>query len=296
MARARNIKPGFFKNADLVELTMEARLLFIGLWTLADRAGRLEDRPKQIKMELFPADMVDVDDCLDGLQRWGFVKRYEVGGRRLLQVVNFNKHQNPHRDEKVSALPAEDGTFDAPRVKAQGGNDDSTMRARCEDDAGTVGIGLIPDSLIPESGLLIPESGFQDIPPPPAPVVAAAKPAKVSAEDDPAFMAAWQAYPRRPGDSRAEAFKAWRARLKEGFRPEDMAAGVARYAAYVVAMRTEPQYVKQGATFFGPHQHFTAEWELPASRGGGGGTADVRAKTTAGALRLLNIDRETIDA
>ena len=46
MARARNIKPGFFRNADLVEMPIEARLLFIGLWTLADRSGRLEDRPR----------------------------------------------------------------------------------------------------------------------------------------------------------------------------------------------------------------------------------------------------------
>lgn len=147
MARARNIKPGFFKNADLVELPIEARLLFIGLWTLADRGGRLEDRPKQIKMELFPADPVDVDACLDGLQRWGFVQRYEVAGRRLLQVVNFDKHQNPHRDEKVSALPSPDGSFDEARCK----HGASTVQKQCSDVAGTVGIGLIPDSMIPDS-------------------------------------------------------------------------------------------------------------------------------------------------
>ena len=49
MARARNIKPGFFKNEFLAEMPCEVRLLFIGLWTLADREGRLEDRPKRIK-------------------------------------------------------------------------------------------------------------------------------------------------------------------------------------------------------------------------------------------------------
>lgn len=175
MARARNIKPGFFKNADLVELPFETRLLFAGLWTLADRAGRLEDRPRQIKMELFPADSVDVDSMLNGLQRWGFVRRYEVNGQRLIQIVNFRKHQNPHKDEKVSALPAEDGTFDAPRVKPQEQTEDDTMQARCEDDAGTVGIGLIPDSLIPDSRSPItetltekPQRKRRD-PPPPCP-------------------------------------------------------------------------------------------------------------------------------
>ena len=44
MARARNIKPGFFKNELLVGLPYEYRLLFIGLWTIADRDGRFEDR------------------------------------------------------------------------------------------------------------------------------------------------------------------------------------------------------------------------------------------------------------
>ena len=55
MARARNIKPGFFLNEELVELPFSTRLLFIGLWTLADRDGRMEDKPKRIKMSLFPA-------------------------------------------------------------------------------------------------------------------------------------------------------------------------------------------------------------------------------------------------
>ena len=104
MARARNIKPGFFRNADLVELSFEARLLFVGLWTLADRSGRLEDRPKQIKMEIFPADSVDCNALLDDIAATGMLTRYTVDGKRYLQVVNFIKHQNPHRDEKASKL------------------------------------------------------------------------------------------------------------------------------------------------------------------------------------------------
>ena len=60
MARARIIKPSFFKNEELSECSYEARLLFIGLWTLADREGYVEYRPKRIKAELFPYDTVDV--------------------------------------------------------------------------------------------------------------------------------------------------------------------------------------------------------------------------------------------
>ena len=110
MARARNIKPGFFRNADLVDLPAETRLLFIGLWTLADREGRIEDRPKQIKMELFPADSFDVGSMLDQLKLAGFVDRYEVDSIKVLEVVNFIKHQDPHYKEKASELPPRPGS------------------------------------------------------------------------------------------------------------------------------------------------------------------------------------------
>ena len=67
MARSRNIKPGFFQNEDLQELDFATRLFFIGLWTEADKEGRLEDRPKKLKNALFPADDVEVEQMLDGL-------------------------------------------------------------------------------------------------------------------------------------------------------------------------------------------------------------------------------------
>lgn len=150
MARARNIKPGFFRNADLVELPFEARLLFIGLWTIADRAGRIEDRPKQIKMELFPADNVDCDSLIGQLTSMGMVQRYEHDGKRYLQVVNFTKHQNPHRDEKASTLPGPCG-FDAKAEDVSSEHCTNTVQAPCEHGANTGAIGLIPDPLIPDS-------------------------------------------------------------------------------------------------------------------------------------------------
>ena len=56
MARSRNIKPGIMANEDLAELGAIERLLFIYLWMLADKEGRLEDRPKRIKVEALPYD------------------------------------------------------------------------------------------------------------------------------------------------------------------------------------------------------------------------------------------------
>lgn len=107
MARSRNIKPGFFQNEDLQELDFATRLFFIGLWTEADKEGRLEDRPKKLKNALFPADDVEVEQMLEGLAAYGFISRYERAGKKIIQIVKWAKHQNPHRREAPSTLPAE---------------------------------------------------------------------------------------------------------------------------------------------------------------------------------------------
>lgn len=111
MARARNIKPGLFKNEILAEQSIFTRLLFIGLWTLADREGRLEDRPKRIKLELFPCDSDDVEQGLSALSENGFIVRYEVNNVKIIEIVNFLRHQTPHGTEKDSVLPAIDGSI-----------------------------------------------------------------------------------------------------------------------------------------------------------------------------------------
>lgn len=106
MPRMRTLKPGFFSNDVLAEVTPLGRLLFQGLWCLADREGRLEDRPRRIKAEIIPYDDADVPALLDDLARLGFLIRYESDGQRFIQVTNFAKHQNPHIKEPASIIPA----------------------------------------------------------------------------------------------------------------------------------------------------------------------------------------------
>lgn len=106
MARARNIKPGFYKNEDLAECSVWARLIFPGIWMLADREGRLEDRPKRIKGELLPFDSIEVDPLLSELERFGFILRYAVDGIRYIQITKFSEHQAPHVREAASTIPA----------------------------------------------------------------------------------------------------------------------------------------------------------------------------------------------
>ena len=142
MARSRNIKPGFFTNEDMVELGFATRLLFAGLWTVADRKGRLQDRPKKIKIDIFPADNVDADVMLQELHDSKFIVRYEVNGVRYIQITNWSKHQNPHHTEKASEIPNINGEITVkpplepgePLVQDGGNLADSLL--------------LIPDSLI----------------------------------------------------------------------------------------------------------------------------------------------------
>lgn len=105
MARTRYIKPSFWENEDIAELEPFARLLFIGLWNYADKEGRLEDRPKKIKGQVFRFDTVDVNGLLDELQKYEFIKRYEIDGQNYIQIINFCKHQNTHKQEQESSIP-----------------------------------------------------------------------------------------------------------------------------------------------------------------------------------------------
>ena len=106
MSRTRLIKPGFFTNDTLAEVSPIGRLLFAGLWVIADRDGRLEDRPKRIKAEVLPFDNANVDRLLGELADRGFIVRYESEGQRLIQIVAFTRHQSPHPKEPTSKLPA----------------------------------------------------------------------------------------------------------------------------------------------------------------------------------------------
>jgi uncharacterized protein YdaU (DUF1376 family) len=80
-----------------------------------------------------------------------------------------------------------------------------------------------------------------------------------------AFEEVWGEYPNRPGASKKDAFKSWDARLKSGVDPGLMLGGVVRYAAYCRASNTDPQYIKQPTTFFGPGEHYLSDWTPPAS-------------------------------
>lgn len=109
MARQRTLNPNFFVDEKVVQVSAFARLMFQGLWCLADREGRLERKPLRLKMQLFPADNVDGEALLCELEGVGLVLRYEVDGVSYLAIPGFVKHQHVHPKEVPSKIPPPPG-------------------------------------------------------------------------------------------------------------------------------------------------------------------------------------------
>jgi hypothetical protein len=144
MARIRGVKPEFFTDPDIGELSLAARLLFIGLWTQADRDGRLIDDIRQLKIRLFPFDddinLNRLDKLLAELQAKKMIHRYagtrsDPAGKNQEQtgvstdptrcqtgvstglaptihdadciwITHFTRHQRPHHTENASLISA----------------------------------------------------------------------------------------------------------------------------------------------------------------------------------------------
>lgn len=174
MPRSRNIKPGFFSSEELGLCDHGARLLFAALWTLADREGRIEDRPMRIRAYAFPYDAVtaeDVEKWLAQLESHGLIARYE-NGAKVICVEKFKKHQNPHVKELPSTLPDKPGAspvlepdFQNTTCEKVPDKNQTFPHSSCEET------GLIPDSLIlnPESLLPAPKARPTPLPATPTP-------------------------------------------------------------------------------------------------------------------------------
>jgi hypothetical protein len=96
-------------------------------------------------------------------------------------------------------------------------------------------------------------------------------------------------YPSRAqGNSKPAAHKAWCARIADGVSPEEIIAGVQRYAAYIRA--TGGTLIKQASTFFGPDEHWKQPWGVPLVNGYGGAPRPASPKLPT-AAELAERDR-----
>lgn len=257
--RARSLKPSIFKNELLAVADPLYTVIFEGLWCAADREGRLEDRPARVHFDINPGRSYDgTVQSLDWLAANRFIDRYEVDGLKLIQVVNFTKHQNPHHREPGSIYPA--------KPEAISG---------CHPEKPEASPSLAV--LTPDSGLLTPDSGLLTPAAPGLPSRARGPRSADVLRPEPAwFVTIKRTYPDRAGNPGwDQALAAAEQRIREGITPQQLVDGVRRYGEYVAATGAKgTQYVKAPANFLGPEKAFLLPWALPVAR------ADAPAQAT----------------
>lgn len=109
MARSRAIKDEFFDSEQLAKVCRDARLLFVGLWLMADHWGVLRNLPTKIKAGVFPFDdesspfavsETQFREWLEDLFRLRFILRFEYRGRRYIYIRSWEDHQTIQHREK----------------------------------------------------------------------------------------------------------------------------------------------------------------------------------------------------
>lgn len=273
--RARNLKPSLFKNEDLGTGDPLYTIVFEGLWCLADREGRLEDRPLRIHAEVNPyRPSASTVQALDWLCARQFIRRYRVDGVAYIEVQTFKDHQNPHIREPKSGIPGPE-------------NADQNQEDVVAPDKH--GAGTVPTLDEHQSGPA--DSPFR-IPPSPFPLPDCARPVpgsarakskrsagkRKSAEEPPEFQAIRDAYPKRAGTQRwTEALANCRRLVGEGVPWADLTAAAERYARFCDATgKTGTETAMQAASFFGKNQCWREDYTPPPAS-----APRQRAKTVA---------------
>jgi hypothetical protein len=114
--RIRSIKPEFWRSADINALSLEDRLLFIGLWSYVDDNGVGRDELPVIVADLFAGDMfadsretvARVSRGLSNLFSAGLIDRYSFDGKAYLMISKWEKHQRIDKPAK-ERFPRSDG-------------------------------------------------------------------------------------------------------------------------------------------------------------------------------------------
>src|SRR5215217_4325541 len=96
MARIRTVKPSFWSDGEVAELSIEARFLLLGLISFADDEGRFVASPSAIAGYVYPHDElppVKLKRWLAELEATRTVRFYVVGSRRYGWFPQYTKHQ-----------------------------------------------------------------------------------------------------------------------------------------------------------------------------------------------------------
>src|SRR5437016_5694377 len=105
VARIRTIKPEFWGDEKLAPMDPLTRLVFLGLISMADDAGRVLDSVKLIDGFLFAHTDDSSRESLAKLHGAGRIRRGRTAsGQRIIELVGW-KHQKVDHPNLRAALP-----------------------------------------------------------------------------------------------------------------------------------------------------------------------------------------------
>lgn len=219
MPRIRTIKPEFWTDGDVVDMSPYARLLFIGSWNFAlcDR-GHVADDPRRLKMQILPGDDVDAVELVEEIIAHGRMTRITTpDGRTFLHVKRFTDHQKIEKRWNPRCPACDALGLNEPR---------STSRDLSEPRAST------------------PEPA--DSPPTSAQEGKGKERRKTpsSADADGVFEAWWKLYPKKVG--KADARKVWDRKIRKS-TPDAITAGLQRWLP--IWRDTDPQFIPYPSTW-----------------------------------------------
>jgi hypothetical protein len=138
VARKRMIDPGFWEDEHLGECTRDARLLFVGLWCLADDTGRVNVNPTGLRRALFGFDRRLKDDTIQSwlreLEAINSIALYSDGKHDLAWIRNFQKYQylKTPLTSKYPPHPDDNGEFQNNPENSGAIQNNPASRARTE--------------------------------------------------------------------------------------------------------------------------------------------------------------------
>lgn len=243
MARIRSVKPEYWADQDLAEqVSRDARLLYVGLWNLADEHSRLRGDPRYIKGQLFPYDddlgSEEIAALLDALALAGKVVQYRTGSGTFMFLPTLASHQRLEPEKVPSKLPGPDDPGSVLLTpKAATVSDSSESRAdefapRADESSLLYGTGSMehvsPSSAEPMDG--DPDALFHADPIEPelSPSNAPQKAwTNEQIDADPFWVAFWEAYPRKTDKGHAR--KAWLKALRNSVPPAVLTEAAERF-------------------------------------------------------------------
>ncbi len=100
MPRIRSLKPEVFASPQVMDLSLAARLLFIGLITQADDEGRGTADLRRLRAAVFPGEKFTANQMRELLQEicdQRLVLTYPVEGAEIYALPTWKKHQRINR-------------------------------------------------------------------------------------------------------------------------------------------------------------------------------------------------------